>query len=643
MLRSWFLLMRPMWLLLAVVFSVAGCGGGGGGGDSGATRYDVTVAVSGEGSVTGASGSINCGTTCATTVEAASEITLTAAPTANSVFQGWGGACSGTASTCTVAVNAATSVTATFAPLGTGTIRHALTVSVAGTGSVTSQPAAIACGSSCNATFAQGTTVTLTAAPGTGQVLQGWGGVCSGAALTCSVTMSAARSVSATFAAAPPVGWSAVQTASGAGAWIDFDKPVLSAIDDQGRGLAVWFDWQQSGSWMSLRASRYVPGTGWGTPVELAGVTSGRSYSNPTLAMDPSSGRAIVGWHQTDGTASGTNKSIWSREFDPATGWGVTQAIQPFVSAATTNSLQVGIDASGHATAVWLHDPDGPSPQAAGIYANRHAPGGNWGAPARISGDNGFIVEPRVVVAPSGLAVAVWRNSAGSVWSSQRNGDAAWTAVSEVIVSERLRRGANEHDLAMNAQGEAIMAWRDFQSDGTTDTYAVKAKRFTQGAWQASESLVETIDAADVSIQPKVALNKDGRSVILWKLRNDVLRAAVGTVGQAWSLATVKPIDGHSVSNRPLQASIDGLGNVLVAWTQPLNRFNPDLYLNTYTPAGGWSGGVLQESLTGIDDAANAPALAMNDRGQALLAWHRQLGGTSPDLRIVSRFYSSGR
>jgi hypothetical protein len=641
--NAWILRMRPMWVLLVALVSITGCGGGGGGGDSSPSRYDVTVVVSGEGSVTSTAGGIDCGSACATTVDAASEITLTAAPTANSVFQGWGGACSGTASSCTVTVNAATSVSATFAPEGAGTPQLALAMSVAGTGSVTSQPAAIACGSSCTATFAQGTTVTLTATPGAGQVFQGWGGDCSGTGLTCSVAMSAARTVSATFAATTAVGWSAVQPASGAGAWVDFDKPVLSAIDNQGRALAVWFDWQQSGPWLSLMASRYVPGTGWGTPVALAGVTSGRSYSYPVLAMDPSSGRAIVGWHQTDGTAIGTNQSIWSREFDPGTGWGATQPIQAFVSAATTNSLQVGIDASGHAAAVWLHDPDGPLPQPHGIYANRHAPGGGWGAASRISGDNGFVVEPKVVVAPSGLAVAVWRNSAGSLWSSQRSGDGAWSGANEVIVSERLRRGAFEYDVAMNAQGEALMAWRDFQSNGATDTYAVRAKRFAQGSWQASDLLVEILDASEREIQPKVALNSEGRSVILWKLRNDALRAAVGPAGQPWSLTTIKPIDGHSVTNRSPQAGIDGLGNVLVAWTQPLNRFNPDLYLNTYTPAGGWSGAVLQESLSGIDDAAASPALAMNDRGQAMLAWHRRLGSTSPDLRIVSRFFGSGR
>ncbi len=79
----------------------------------------------------------------------------------------------------------------------------ALTVAQSGTGSGTigSSPAGINCGSLCTASFTSGTAVTLTATPASGSTFTGWGGACSGTA-TCTVTMSAARSVSATFSSA---------------------------------------------------------------------------------------------------------------------------------------------------------------------------------------------------------------------------------------------------------------------------------------------------------------------------------------------------------------------------------------------------------------------------------------------------------
>ncbi len=74
----------------------------------------------------------------------------------------------------------------------------ALTVTTSGTGTITSSPAGINCPGTCSANFNQGAQVTLSEAPGSNSFFSGWGGSCSGTAV-CSVTMSAAESVSANF------------------------------------------------------------------------------------------------------------------------------------------------------------------------------------------------------------------------------------------------------------------------------------------------------------------------------------------------------------------------------------------------------------------------------------------------------------
>ncbi len=80
-----------------------------------------------------------------------------------------------------------------------------LTVSVGGAGSVASMPAGINCGTVCNASFNAGANVTLTATPAAGNVFAGWGGACVGNVPSCSVPMTAAKSVSASFKAGPSV------------------------------------------------------------------------------------------------------------------------------------------------------------------------------------------------------------------------------------------------------------------------------------------------------------------------------------------------------------------------------------------------------------------------------------------------------
>ncbi len=70
-----------------------------------------------------------------------------------------------------------------------------------GSGSVTSSPAGIDCGPTCQAPFDDGQEVTLAATPDLGSTFTGWGGDCSGAT-TCVVTMDSSKVVTATFATA---------------------------------------------------------------------------------------------------------------------------------------------------------------------------------------------------------------------------------------------------------------------------------------------------------------------------------------------------------------------------------------------------------------------------------------------------------
>lgn len=77
-----------------------------------------------------------------------------------------------------------------------------LTVSRDGTGfgTVTSEPAGIACGKACSAQFPEGHTITLFAAPAAGSRFAGWGGACAQSpGNICTVSLAAPASASASF------------------------------------------------------------------------------------------------------------------------------------------------------------------------------------------------------------------------------------------------------------------------------------------------------------------------------------------------------------------------------------------------------------------------------------------------------------
>jgi uncharacterized repeat protein (TIGR02543 family) len=77
-----------------------------------------------------------------------------------------------------------------------------LAVSVAGSGSVSGS--GISCPGACSASYDSGTSVTLTETPASGYTFSGWGGACSGVSSTCTISMTEAKSVSASFTVNPP-------------------------------------------------------------------------------------------------------------------------------------------------------------------------------------------------------------------------------------------------------------------------------------------------------------------------------------------------------------------------------------------------------------------------------------------------------
>ena len=156
----------------------------------------VSLAGAGSGTVTSLPSGINCGGVCSASFATNSTVTLTATAAAGSVFAGWSGACTGTAS-CVLTMDAAKAATATFSTASSFLLTVATTG--AGSGTVRSNPSGIACGTACVASFLSGSVVTLTASPFTGSTFAGWSGEgCSGTG-TCQVTMTQARNVTAGF------------------------------------------------------------------------------------------------------------------------------------------------------------------------------------------------------------------------------------------------------------------------------------------------------------------------------------------------------------------------------------------------------------------------------------------------------------
>ncbi len=164
------------------------------------TSFPLAIGKSGNGTITSSPGGIDCGPACAASFPPGTIVTLTASPAAGWTFAGWSGACSGS-DACTVTLDGPKTVSARFEQQVKQTFP--LVVGKSGDGTVSSSPPGIDCGTTCSLSLGSGTTVTLTATPGSGTTFSGWGGACSGTA-SCTVTMDGPKTVTANFGPGAP-------------------------------------------------------------------------------------------------------------------------------------------------------------------------------------------------------------------------------------------------------------------------------------------------------------------------------------------------------------------------------------------------------------------------------------------------------
>ena len=178
----------PMTRAKAVTASIAGAP---------LERLPLAVSKTGKGSIVSSSPGIACGETCGMLVSIGARTTLQAIPDPGWVFAGWSGVCRGVAATCTLTARAAAATVASFVEAGT---LFSVAVTKVGQGTVTSDPAGIACGRVCSKTFPAGTVVTIEAvAKDRTWTFVGWDGACKGRRATCKIALDGAKSASATF------------------------------------------------------------------------------------------------------------------------------------------------------------------------------------------------------------------------------------------------------------------------------------------------------------------------------------------------------------------------------------------------------------------------------------------------------------
>ncbi|OGW55316.1 MAG: hypothetical protein A2Y81_01620 [Nitrospirae bacterium RBG_13_43_8] len=148
----------------------------------------------GTGSVESTPANVSCGTDCMGIFPYNTEVVLTSTSDDGALFDGWSGKCKGRGATCTVKMTKASIVTANFARA------FKLSVSVHGSGAVTSSPKGILCEESCSTQVKENSTVKLKAKAASYSKFLSWTGCTTISGSTCTVAMNEAQHVAVAFA-----------------------------------------------------------------------------------------------------------------------------------------------------------------------------------------------------------------------------------------------------------------------------------------------------------------------------------------------------------------------------------------------------------------------------------------------------------
>lgn len=491
-----------------------------------------------------------------------------------------------------------------------------LTLEVKGRGVIANSTSDLSCASSCRIEFLSSAVLTLRAEPGAGETFQGWGGACSGMTTTCTVRLDQDTQVTASFTANVQPQWLAAQTVSHPGA----DAPTV-AVDALGGAVAAWLQGTAGSATRQLNASVFAGGR-WAAPVRVDAGSG--DVSGARLAIDATSGRGVIVWRQL-----GAGLDLWAATYSPGGAWSAPIALEQLPGAV--GLPRVGIDNQGRALAVWEQiAPNG----RISIYAARYTPADGWAPPTLLKVNDALgatEADPELAVATNGSALAVWKRAdgvSGRLWASQYTPSAGWGPAVEVVPDGGTGSTIGGHALAVDATGNGLLVWGQWDLSQGAGMSRVKFKRFSAGTWLTAVSDVAPPVASRAYVsQPVVAMNTKGAAVVAWAREDgSVMAASASQNVAAFGTAVAVRAPRTLALNATPVLSLDATGRAFLAWT------DNDLWLSERDAAGTWSPAAQHETLP---EQAAAPALAMSADGSAMLAWRQFIAGEG--TRILAR------
>jgi len=258
---------------------------------------------------------------------------------------------------------------------------------------------------------------------------------------------------------------------------------------------------------------------------QLSAVEPAAAAWLPAVAATPDGTEANVSGAQVAVDAAGNVTAVWNvgatgsravrSAFRPAGGeWGPAVNRIGLTSTFDCHDPRLAVDANGDAAVV----AECEKPAAAIRAAYR--PGANWNSGAEIAG-SGSGATPRVGIADSGEAIAVWAGPGATVQSSARTlAGSAWSAAVQISAGGETAEAPN---LGVNAAtGYAHAAWLKPRKETVSDPVVeVRGARRTPGStWAAPFTITQPAFPTTpvVTEEPQIYVSTSGERLYGYQL-----------------------------------------------------------------------------------------------------------------------------
>jgi len=346
--------------------------------------------------------------------------------------------------------------------------------------------------------------------------------------------------------------------------------------------------------------------------------------------------------------------------------WSAPVAISE--PGAIVYDSHLAVDAAGDAAAIWMRGNGGGGYVAQ--VATRVA-GGAWSAPTTLSGLGVPVAETAIAIDAKGDAVAVWEQYVGKEqvevkthaagapgWSGattlsnplreadgaqvaidpQGQAIVAWSgddAAGHEIVQASAEQGfgngwgapislsapggdAEEVKLGMDAAGDAFAVWR---RPGSSNVQIEESQRPAGGSW-GSPSVLSPPGVN--AIQPELAVDAEGDAAVIWDhfASTNIAQVTTRRAGGLWS--TPHDLTGEAENVFGQQVGLDAQGDVTAIWFETAPGQDTVRSATETAGTGIWSAAT---DLGPPELSEPDPSLAVDPAGDAVVTWNVGMTG----------------